>query len=98
MKDDKVFWYGNDYHNNDDVKPKDYKYIAVIYESNSSYGEIYASNNIKQLKSFVLNSVRKGYLSGSGAIYYSSDEYFDDPIYQVWYNEETGGLQIQNLI
>ena len=32
---------------------KDYKYMALIYESNTTYGDIYASDNLRQLKSFV---------------------------------------------
>ena len=66
------------------VETKGYKYIAVIWESNSSYGQTYASNNLRDLKSFVYSQVRQLYSDARGNIYYSSDKYFDDPIYMCW--------------
>ena len=63
---------------------KDYKYMALIYESNTTYGDIYASDNLRQLKSFVYHQVKQLYDTARGNIYYSSDRYFDDPIYMVW--------------
>ena len=63
---------------------KDYKYMARIYESASPYGNYYASNNLRQLKSFVYNQVKQLFDTASGNIYYSSDRYFDDPIYICW--------------
>lgn len=62
---------------------KDYKYIASIKESDSSYPHLYASNNLRELKSFVFNDVVFNN-TAKGSIYYSSDKYFDDPIYMVW--------------
>ena len=62
---------------------KDYKYIASIKESDSSYPHLYASNNLRELKSFVFNDVVYNN-KAKGSIYYSSDKYFDDPIYMVW--------------
>ena len=67
-----------------DEESKGYKYVAVLYESNTTYGDIYASDNLRQLKSFVYNQVKQLYDTASGNIYYSSDKYFDDPIYMVW--------------
>lgn len=63
---------------------KDYKYIASIKESDSSYSHLYASNNLRELKSFVFNDISVSYPTAKGSIYYSSDKYFDDPIYMVW--------------
>ena len=63
---------------------KDYKYMALVYESNTTYGDIYASDNLKQLKSYVYNQVKQLYDTVRGNIYFSSDKYFDDPIYMVW--------------
>lgn len=67
-----------------DEESKGYKYVAVIWESNSSCGDIYASNNLRDLKSFVYNEVKQLYDTARGNIYYSSDKYFDDPIYMCW--------------
>ena len=63
---------------------KDYRYMALIYESNTTYGDIYTSDNLRQLKSFVYHQVKQLYDTARGNIYYSSDKYFDDPIYMVW--------------
>ena len=63
---------------------KDYKYMAVVWESNTAYGDLYASDNLRQLKSFVYNEVRRLYDTASGNIYYSSDKYCNDPIYMCW--------------
>ena len=63
---------------------REYKYLALIYESASSYSKLYASNNLRDLKSFVYSQVRQLYSDARGNIYYSSDKYFDDPIYMVW--------------
>ena len=67
-----------------DEETKGYKYVAIIWESNSSCGDLYVSNNLKDLKSYVYNQVKQLYDTASGNIYYSSDRYFDDPIYMVW--------------
>ena len=63
---------------------KDYKYIASIKESDSSYPQLFASNNLQELKSFVFDDISESYHTAKGSIYYSSDKYFDDPIYMVW--------------
>ena len=60
---------------------KGYKYVAVIYESNSAYGKFYVSNNLSDLKSFVYNDVKRSFDTARGNIYYQSDEYFSRPIY-----------------
>ena len=67
-----------------DKEIKGYKYVAVIYESASTYGKLYGSNNLKDLKNYVYNQVKQLYDTASGNIYYSSDEYFEDPIYMCW--------------
>ena len=67
-----------------DEESKGYKYVAVIYESASTYGELYGSNNLKDLKSYVYNQVRQLYSDASGNIYYSSDDDFECPIYMCW--------------
>lgn len=91
-----VDYYGNGYNDNDDINLQDYKYIAYIKESDSSYADIYVSNNFNELKSFVYNIVRQGYTSGSGTIYYMSDEYQEYTLYEVWYSPK-GGLNINNF-
>ena len=63
---------------------KGYKYIAVLYESNTSYGQTYASNNLRDLKSFVYNCTRQSFNTASGNIYYALDKYFYNPIYICW--------------
>ena len=63
---------------------KDYKYIANIKESDSSFPQLFASNNLRELKSFVFNDISVSYPTAKGSIYFSSDKYFDDPIYMVW--------------
>ena len=67
-----------------DKETKGYKYVAVIYESASTYGKQYGSNNLKDLKSYVYNQVKQLYDTASGNIYYSSDANFEDPIYMCW--------------
>ena len=61
-----------------------YKYVATIRESNSSYSDLYCSNNLRDLKSFVYNQVRQLFDTASGNIYYQSDEHYEDPIYMCW--------------
>ena len=61
-----------------------YKYVATIRESNSSYSDLYCSNNLRSLKSFVYNQVKQLYDTASGNIYYQSDEHYEDPIYMCW--------------
>ena len=63
---------------------KGYKYVATIRESNSSYSDLYCSNNLRDLKSFVYNEVKQLYDTASGNIYYQSDEHYEDPIYMCW--------------
>lgn len=63
---------------------KGYKYVASIKESNNSYSQLFASNNLRDLKSFVYKEVKQLYDTASGNIYYSSDEYYNDPIYMCW--------------
>ena len=89
MKYDKVY-YCSGY-----AVAKDYKYIANIKESDSSYSHLYASNNLRELKSFVFNDISVSYPTAKGSIYYSSDKYFDDPIYMVW--NEGSTTHSQNL-
>ena len=67
-----------------DEESKGYKYVAVIYESASTYSKLYGSNNLKDLKSYVYNQVKQLYDTASSNIYYASDEYFEDPIYMCW--------------
>ena len=67
-----------------DEESKGYKYVAIIWESNSSYGDLYASNNFRDLKSYVYNRVRQLYNTASGNIYYALDKHFDNPIYICW--------------
>ena len=67
-----------------DKETKGYKYVAVIYESNTSYGDLYVSNNLRDLKSFVYNEVRSLYDTAICNIYYQSDEDCNDPIYMCW--------------
>ena len=78
MKYDKVY-YWSCY-----AVAKDYKYIASIKESDSSYPQLFASNNLQELKSFVFNDISISYPTAKGSIYFSSDKYLDDPIYMVW--------------
>ena len=68
---------------------KDYKYIANIKESDSSFPQLFASNNLRELKSFVFNDISVYYPTAKGSIYYSSDKYFDDHIYIVWNDGRT---------
>ena len=67
-----------------DEETKGYKYVAIIWESNSSLGDLYVSNNLKDLKSYVYNQVKQLYDTARGNIYYQSDEYSEDPIYMCW--------------
>ena len=67
-----------------DEETKGYKYVAIIWESNSSRGDLYVSNNLKDLKSYVYNQVKQLFDTASGKIYYQSDEYYNDPIYMCW--------------
>ena len=78
-----------------DEETKGYKYIAVLYESNTSYGQTYASNNLRDLKSFVYNCTRQSFNTAKGDIYLSSDEYYSHPIYMV-HNEYNGTTHIKN--
>ena len=61
-----------------------YKYTAVIWESSSTLGQCYASNNLQDLKGFVYNEVRQLYDTARGEIYYSSIKYGDSPLYMCW--------------
>lgn len=79
-----------------DEESKGYKYVAIIWESNSSLGDLYVSNNLRQLKSFVYSQVRQLYSDASGNIYYSSDEHCNDPIYMCW--REGNKTYKQNLL
>ena len=63
---------------------KGYKYVASIKESDSTYSQLFASNNLRDLKSFVYNDVRQLYDTASGNIYHSSDIFYEDPIYMCW--------------
>ena len=67
-----------------DEKSKGYKYIAIIWESNSNYGDLYESNNFRDLKSYVYNKVRQLYNTASGNIYYALDRHFENPMYMCW--------------
>ena len=89
MKYDKVY-YCSGY-----AVAKDYKYMSVIWESNTAYGDLYASDNLQQLKSFVYHQIKQLYDTARGNIYYSSDKHFDDPIYMVW--NEGSTTHSQNL-
>lgn len=89
MKYDKVY-YCSGY-----AVAKDFKYMASIKESDSSYSHLYASNNLRELKSFVFNDIGVLYPTAKGSIYLSSDKYFDDPIYMVW--NEGSTKHSQNL-
>ena len=63
---------------------REYKYLALIYESASSYSKLYASNNLRDIKSFVYSQVRQLYSDARGNIYYSSDIFYEDTIYMCW--------------
>lgn len=67
-----------------DEETKGYKYVAVIWESNSSNGDLYVSNNLRDLKSFIYNQVKQLFDTASGNIYYALDRHFDNPIYMCW--------------
>ena len=67
-----------------DEETKGYKYVAVIYESASTYGKLYGSNNLKTLKSYVYNQVKQLFDTASGNIYYALDKHFDNSIYMCW--------------
>ena len=67
-----------------DEDTKGYKYIAVIWESNSSCGDLYVSNNLRDIKSYVYNKVKQLYDTAAGNIYYAPDKYFENPIYMCW--------------
>ena len=67
-----------------DEESKGYKYVAVIWESANAHGDVYASNNLRDLKSYVYNQVKQLYDTASGNIYYALDKYFDNPIYMCW--------------
>ena len=67
-----------------DEETKGYKYVATVRESNSSYGDLYASNNLRDLKSFVYNEVKQLYDTAIGNIYYQSDKQYEEPIYMCW--------------
>lgn len=78
MKKDNVF-YKSSY-----KFTKGYKYVAVILEFANAHYTLYASNNLRDLKSCVYHEVRQLYSDASGNIYYSSDENFKDPLYMCW--------------
>ena len=63
---------------------KGYKYVAIIWESNSTCGDLYCSNNLKDLKSYVYNEVKQLYDTARCNIYYQSDEHYEAPIYMCW--------------
>ena len=67
-----------------DEATKGYKYVAIIWESNSSFGDLYCSNNLKDLKSYVYNEIKQLYDTAKGNIYYQSDEHYEAPIYMCW--------------
>ena len=67
-----------------DEETKGYKYVAIIWESNSSCGDLYVSNNLRDLKSYVYHEVRQLFHDASGNIYYSNDEIFAAPLYMCW--------------
>ena len=67
-----------------DEETKGYKYISVIWESNTAYGDLYASNNLRDLKSFVYNEIKQLFDTASGNIYYALDKHFDNAIYRCW--------------
>ena len=67
-----------------DEETKGYKYVAIIWESNSSLGDLYVSNNLKDLKSYVYNQVKQLYDTARGNIYYQSDECYEYPLYMCW--------------
>lgn len=75
---------------------KGYKYVAEIWESANAYGDFYASDNLRQLKSFVYHQVKQLYDTARGNIYYSSDEHCNDPIYMCW--REGNKTYKQNLL
>ena len=77
MTKDNIVWCDNE-------ESKGYKYIAEIWESNSSYGKLYASNNLRALKSYVYNQVKQLYDTAKGNMYLSSDGCRDYPIYMCW--------------
>lgn len=85
----------NVFYCDDFEETKGYKYIASIKESDSSYSQLYASNNLRELKSFVYNDVRQSFDTASGSIHKSSDEYFNYPIYMCW--NEGSKTYCQNL-
>ena len=66
------------------VETKGYKYIGVILEFASAHYSLYASNNLRDLKSYVYHELRQLYHDASGNIYYSNDEIFADPLYMCW--------------
>ena len=78
------------------VETKGYKYIAVIWESANAYGAFYASNNLRDLKSFVYHQVRQLYNNARGHIYYQYDDWLNDAIYMCW--NDYSNTYKQNLI
>ena len=62
----------------------DYQYIAIVWESSGVLGECFASNNFRDIKSYVYNQVKQLYSDARGHIYCSSDTYLDYPLYMCW--------------
>ena len=71
-----------------------YKYVAVIWESNSSCGDLYVSNNLRDLKSFVYHRVKQLYDTAAGNIYYALDKHFDNALYMCWNDYSKTYVQI----
>ena len=63
---------------------KKYKYIGAILEYANAHYRLYASNNLRDLKSYVYHEVRQLFHDASGNIYYSNDEIFAAPLYMCW--------------
>ena len=75
MKDN--IYYCNTY---DDAKK--YKYVAYII-NHKKYDNLFASNNLKDLKKFVNKELKYAYEDADSGIYHSYDKDFKSPIYKL---------------
>ena len=75
MKDN--IYYCNSY---DDAKK--YKYVAYII-NHKKYDNLFASNNLKDLKKFVNKELKYAYEDADSGIYHSYDKDFKSPIYKL---------------
>lgn len=62
----------------------EYKYVAFLRESPNTYADVYVSNNLSALKSYVYNIVVVSYPTAKCDVYRYEDMYVDCPIYRCW--------------